>query len=165
MKRVPPPKLPAQARHKPDDGRELDEALVLLQQAGLKRTKSRTALLQYLISEHGPFSIEELYQGLKRKELDAVTVYRGVVAFEKLGIVRRCDFGDGVARYEFQSDPRYHHHHVICKSCRKTENLESCRLPEFEGQAKLLGYSDLTHSLEFFGICKECKISSLGGAP
>ena len=149
------------AHPKTDEKKELAEALDIIQQAGLRRTKPREALLSYLIREHGPFTIEEIFRGIKKRDLDVVTVYRGVLAFEKIGLVRRCDFGDGVARYEFQSDPRHHHHHVICKSCRKMESLESCRLPDLEVQAKDLGYSELTHSLEFFGICKECKLSEL----
>ena len=143
---------------KPQDKKELAGALEILQRAGLRRTKPRETLLSHLIREHGPYSIDEIFQGLKKKDLDVVTVYRSVLAFEKIGLVRRCDFGDGVARYEFQSDPKHHHHHIICKSCRQMENLESCKLPELEAQAKDLGYSDLTHSLEFFGTCKSCKV-------
>src|SRR5690349_1655996 len=91
-----------------DEKEELTHALEILRKAGLRRTNPRKALLTYLIREHGPFSIEEIFQAVKRKELDLVTVYRCLAAFEKLGLVRRCDFGDGVARYEFQSDPKHH---------------------------------------------------------
>jgi Fur family transcriptional regulator, ferric uptake regulator len=156
-----PAPTPHASHPKIDEKKELTQALNLLQQAGLRRTKSREALLGFLIREHGPFTIEEIFRGIKKKDLDVVTVYRGVLSLEKIGLARRCDFGDSVARYEFQSDPRYHHHHVICKTCRKMESLESCRLPDLEVQAKQLGYSDLTHSLEFFGVCKGCKMNSL----
>lgn len=129
----------------------------LLKEAGLKRTKTREVLLDFLAAEHGPFSIEEISEQNRAEDLDLVTVYRCMAAFEKVALVRRCDFGDGVARYEFQLDPRHHHHHVICRTCRRSESLESCKLPSYESRLKALGYSDITHSLEFFGICKNCR--------
>lgn len=136
---------------------ELQNALNLLQNAGLRRTKPREAILGFLIKKHGPYSIEEIFQGLKSRDLDLVTVYRCLAAFEQIGLVRRCDFGDGVARYEFQSDPHHHHHHVICTDCRRTESLDTCELPKFEAIVQQLGYTNIRHSLEFFGLCRDCQ--------
>lgn len=143
-------------REKADSESVLTKALSTLQKFKLKRTKTREILLEFLIEKHGPFSIEEIRQALKRKELDLVTVYRCVQAFEKIGLVRRCEFGDGIARFEFQGEEGCHHHHVICVECRKTENLDDCRLPKLEGEVKRLGYSEIRHSLEFFGVCRDC---------
>lgn len=139
---------------------ELSKAMDILQSAGLRRTKPREALLAFLIRKHGPYSTEEIFKSIKKKELDVVTVYRCLAKFEEIGLVRRCDFGDGVARYEFQADPRHHHHHVICTSCRKTESLESCDIQKYESVVKHLGYSNIRHSLEFFGVCKSCSHKS-----
>jgi Fur family ferric uptake transcriptional regulator len=138
----------------------LEKALTFLQHSGLRRTKPREALLAFLIRKHGPYSTEEIFKSLKKKELDVVTVYRCLAKFEEIGLVRRCDFGDGIARYEFQADPRHHHHHVICTSCRKTESLEDCDIVKYESVVKQLGYSNIRHSLEFFGVCKSCSHKS-----
>jgi Fur family ferric uptake transcriptional regulator len=135
---------------------ELERALNIIQKAGLRRTKPREALLAFLIRKHGPYSTEEIFQSIKKKDLDVVTVYRCLAKFEEIGLVRRCDFGDGVARYEFQADPKHHHHHVICVSCRKTESLEDCDVLKYENVVKQLGYSNIRHSLEFFGVCRTC---------
>ncbi len=136
--------------------RGLEQALLLMQKAGLKRTKNREVLLELLTCEHGPFTIEEIQKKLKRDALDLVTVYRCMQAFEKASLVRRCDFGDGIARFEYQGDEAHHHHHVICIECRRTESLEGCELPKLESKVKRLGYSSVRHSLEFFGVCKHC---------
>ncbi len=137
-------------------------AIGLLNQSELKRTKPREALLAVLAHKHGPFSIEEIQANASKDAsvLDLVTIYRNMASFEKIGIVRRCDFGDGVARYELQLDEKHHHHHVICTRCRKTESLEVCKLPKFEGLVRSLGYTNITHALEFFGICKVCRQKS-----
>jgi Fur family ferric uptake transcriptional regulator len=134
----------------------LDSALAALQKAKFSRTKNREILLEFLIERHGPFSIEEIHRALKRQELDLVTIYRCMQAFEKAALVRRCDFGDGIARFEFQEEGGHHHHHVICKECKKTESLDDCQLPKLESKVKRLGYTNIQHSLEFFGVCKDC---------
>lgn len=140
--------------------------MLALEKSKLKKTKARVELILYLSEEHGPFSIDELSKAFKAKgktkDFDLVTLYRCMATFEKVGLVRRCDFGDGVARYEYQEGEDHHHHHVICKKCRRMESLEHCKLPKLEGQVRKLGFTKISHQLEFFGICSECNAS--GGA-
>lgn len=135
---------------------ELAHAIDRMVDGKLRRTQPRIAILELLTQEHGPFSIEQIRTRIKKVELDVVTVYRCLAAFEKIRIVRRCDFGDGVARYEFQSSEDHHHHHIVCVSCRKSETLDSCSLPKLDHAVRKLGYTDITHRLEFFGRCPEC---------
>ncbi len=134
----------------------LTRALQILKSAKLKRTKPREFLLQYLVENHGPFSAKEIQLKLKRKDLDPVTTYRCLAAFEDAGLVRRCDFGDGIARFEYNEESGHHHHHVICKECRKIEKLDGCYLAMLEKSVHELGYSKIQHFLEFSGICKNC---------
>jgi Fur family ferric uptake transcriptional regulator len=116
-------------------------------------------LLEFLICERGPFTIEEMRRSLRKLNLDLVTVYRCMRAFEKVGLVVRCEFGDGISRYEYQG-AEGHHHHVICINCRKTENIEGCGLLVLEEKVRQLGYSGVKHSLEFFGLCKVCELKT-----
>jgi Fe2+ or Zn2+ uptake regulation protein len=71
-------------------------ALETLQQAGFRRTSGRIMLLEFLICERGPFTIEEIRLGLRKLNLDLVTVYRCMRAFEGVGLVVRCEFGDRI---------------------------------------------------------------------
>ncbi|HEX5036893.1 MAG TPA: Fur family transcriptional regulator [bacterium] len=130
----------------------------VLRAAGLKATAPRRALLQLLKKKHGPFTIEELGVLMKGKaSCDPVTVYRCLSQFEKANLVRRCDFGDGVARYEFRHEDE-HHHHVICRKCSKVKNFDDdCLIDALEEVVKKMGYKDVTHSLEFFGTCASCR--------
>ena len=139
-----------------EESRELDAALTIMQAGGLKKTQGRQLLLEFLVEDHGPFTVDEIFSGLRKQAIDRVTLYRCLTAFEEIGLVRRCEFGDGTSRYELQLDPDQHHHHIICKQCRKSESLEHCELPTFEKQAKRLGFSQVTHSLELFGVCNDC---------
>ena len=127
-----------------------------LQKASLSRTKGREALLKILLEKHGPFSVEELHGFIRKQRVDIVTVYRCLTVFEKAHLVRRCDFGDGIARYEFNQGS-HHHHHVICRICRRTESIEDCELARLEALVAARGYLDVSHNLEFFGICAKCQ--------
>jgi len=127
----------------------------ILRQAGLKITRSRTALLEALSQGHGPHSPEELFDKLDRDLCDLVTVYRTLSSFEEKGLVRRCEFGDGKARYELEHAD-HHHHHLVCRRCRAVQPLDPCSIEGLEKSLKGSGYSDITHRLEFFGLCPKC---------
>ena len=62
---------------------------------------------------------------------DIVTIYRSLQAMEKIGVLRRRDFGDGVYRYKFNHG-EHHHHHIICHVCRSVKTLDSCAADSLE---------------------------------
>lgn len=133
----------------------LEEIWEVLKTSGLRRTEPREALLSVLSAEHGPFSAEELHERVSRKKVDLVTVYRCLTAFEEAGVLRRCDLGDQVARYEL--DLGHHHHHVTCQKCKKTESLDDCVLEKLDGMIEKMGYTKVGHRLEFYGVCAKCQ--------
>jgi Fur family ferric uptake transcriptional regulator len=133
----------------------LAAALARLSDAGQRRTGPRCAILKIITAEHGPFGVDELHRRL-HGEMDLVTVYRCLAALEQLDMVRRCDFGDGIARYEYVV-PGHHHHHVICRLCRRVETLDVCVAERLERAAASMGYAEITHSMEVFGICANCQ--------
>ena len=51
-----------------------------------------------------------------------------------------------------------HHHHVVCRHCGRGTEVE---LPDLERWAETtasdLGYSDVTHTVEIFGVCADCR--------
>ncbi|RYD79644.1 MAG: hypothetical protein EOP84_12770 [Verrucomicrobiaceae bacterium] len=87
--------------HSPQE--HLDSALQVLRDNQHRITAPRKALLGVLTNEHGPFTAEELHGRLEKGMCDLVTVYRCLAAMEEINIVRRCDFGDGVYRYEYNT--------------------------------------------------------------
>jgi Fur family ferric uptake transcriptional regulator len=140
----------------PSNSEKLASALETLRAHGQRLTKPRQAMLEVLTREHGPFSAEELHQRLKSGMCDLVTVYRCLAAMEEINLVRRCDFGDGSYRYEFDTG-EHHHHHVICRGCRKVETLDFCVADSLERIVRQMGYANVGHTLEIFGICPKCQ--------
>jgi Fe2+ or Zn2+ uptake regulation protein len=134
----------------------LTAALGLLRQKRQRVTGARRAVLEILTREHGPFTADEIHQRMSRGRCDLVTVYRSLTALEKLQLVRRCDFGDGASRYEFDGGEP-HHHHLICRRCHDVRTLHLCVADSLERAAHEMGFRNVSHSLELFGVCPQCR--------
>ncbi len=104
-------------------------------------------------------STREILAALPSGDCDLATVYRSMHLLEEMGMVKRFDLGDGVARFELLADgDDGHHHHLVCTRCAEVIELEDCAMRELEEKiASRNGFKAVTHRLEFFGICPECQ--------
>lgn len=129
-----------------------------LKQHARKLTAPRRALIEVLARQAHPRSIRELLGEMHLQRCDLATVYRSMHLLEKMGLVKRFDFGDGLARFELVRDDHGHHHHLICTGCSAVVEIEDC-FPEALEQriASGSGFSSVSHKLEFFGICPACQ--------
>jgi len=102
---------------------------------------------------------KEIFQALARAECDLATVYRSMRLLENMGMVKRFDFGDGIARFELlREGDDGHHHHLVCTRCAEIVELDECSMREHEERiAARNGFKSVTHKLEFFGICPHCQ--------
>jgi Fe2+ or Zn2+ uptake regulation protein len=138
-----------------ENERLLEEAIAMLKQSGHRVTQPRIAILKTLIHEKVPVKIEDIHHRVREHNCDLATVYRCIAAFEKIGIVRRCFFPDGSSLFEFIVGGD-HHHHIICTACQKVETLDVCVVEGLERLVHNRGYRNVSHMLEFFGVCEEC---------
>ncbi len=137
----------------------MSEALEILESSKHRMTKSRKALLALILEQKGPFSAPKLVKVLSRKDAcDPVTIYRTLPVFEELGIIEKCDFSEEMAQYEVSlgQSQGHHHHHIVCGVCKKVESLDFCIVEGQEQILKKMGYTGLTHRLEFTGKCPNC---------
>src|ERR1700745_3455318 len=82
----------------------------------LKVTPARKVIIESLLKNHGPFSAEEIQKKFIKKKSDLATTYRALTSLEEVKLLRRCEFGDGIARYELADHTEeHHHHHLVCK--------------------------------------------------
>ncbi len=137
----------------------LEEFKLILSSLSQRITEPRLDILGILKENHNPLTISEIHSKLKNKKTDLATVYRTINLFAELRVVNEIDFKDEFKRYELIYD-RHHHHHIVCRKCKNVENVETCVLDELENLLKKKGYSEITHSLEFFGICRSCRQDS-----
>ena len=130
-----------------------------LRQGELKITAPRQAILDVLRKHASPLTTKEIRGALGKADCDLATVYRNMHTLERMGLVRRHDFGDGAARFELSPDEGdTHHHHLVCTGCSKVIELDDCFLDDFQQRlAERYGFSGISHRMEFFGICPACR--------
>lgn len=130
-----------------------------VRQAGMKLTVPRMQVLQTLVARPQPISADDIFKKFEGQadSMDLVTIYRVLKKFEEGGIVTRQEFGDGVARFELVLESGHHHHHVICRSCNNVEVIHLCNLEPHIKAVQDMGYKQLSHRLDFFGICSKCQ--------
>jgi Fur family ferric uptake transcriptional regulator len=129
-----------------------------LRRKSRKLTGPRRAILQILGCHSHPLSTGEIYRQLPRGDCDLATVYRSMRLLEQMGMAKRFDLGDGVARFELLAEgDDGHHHHLVCIRCSEVVEIEDCFTAELEERiAARSGFKAVTHKLEFFGICPAC---------
>jgi Fur family ferric uptake transcriptional regulator len=137
----------------------LPELAARLRCRSRKLTGPRQAILEILRSRAHPMSNKEIFAALPVGECDLATVYRSLHLLENMGMVKRFDLGDGVARFELLGEgDDGHHHHLVCTRCAHVVEIEECFMPELEQKIGARnGYQSVTHKLEFFGICPDCQ--------
>jgi len=140
----------------------IEKYLYTLQQRGYKSTNQREEILNILLdnkNEH--LSCEDVHKiiSMNDKEVGIATVYRTLQLFEKLGIVYKINFDDGVARYELNTETEnHHHHHLICTECGKVTEVKLDLLESLEKEIEIEeDFIISDHDVKFYGICKECK--------
>lgn len=140
-------------------GPALPEIAERLRRNARRITGPRQAILGILQAHPHPLTNKEIFQALPAGQCDLATVYRSLHLLEDMGLVTRCDFGDGVARFEMVRDPHgSHHHHLICTRCSRIVEIEQCLAAEWESRiARESGFKTVTHKLEFFGLCPACQ--------
>ncbi len=130
-----------------------------LHQLGYKATPIRLAILNILQKSKSPLSAQSIID-LIGKEADPATIYRTLKTLKSEKIIRPVDFRHNHAHYELESEQRKkHHHHLICASCGESEDISYCDVELLEDLIlkKSKFFKEISeHSLEFYGICKEC---------
>lgn len=124
----------------------------------MRLTEPRKALLIILEQADRPLSAEEILASSgDNRALDLVTIYRNMTAFCELGIVQTVKLENGKQLFELQRHEDDHHHHIVCRKCHSVVRLDLCFGGELEKYAQSQGFSELTHTIEVFGVCEDCK--------
>lgn len=140
---------------------DIDKIKSVLKKGGLKLTPQRLTILDVVIGQEGEhLTIEEINSKVKevKPEIGVATVYRTILLFEELGIVRKLDLNDGVYRYELNHEEELHgHHHLVCSVCGKVEEVRDDLLDSVENIIeKDYRFRIKDHSLKFYGLCSDC---------
>lgn len=139
----------------PDTGRLTAE----IRRRDRRLTSQREAVLETLRRHPHPLTSKEIHAAMEDGSCDLATIYRSMKLLVEMGLVERFDFGDGIARFELSGQrPGEHHHHLICTKCQAVHQIEECFSEDLQRRvADRFGFTEVTHKLEFFGVCPHCR--------
>ncbi len=124
---------------------------------GMKRTKSRKAVMDALEKEQLPVTALSLFEKLQQGS-DPIwlsTVYRVLESFvENKAVIKTTPTDSTMAVYEWNRHK--HTHYAVCVDCHSMMPVKDCPFekvlpPVADGEFHIIG-----HNLELFGYCDKC---------
>ena len=138
----------------------LEDFKILLKKNNLKFTIQREVILETLYNSDEHLSPESLHHLLQEKfselKIGIATVYRTLSLLEDSNMVTSLSFGAQGKKYELGA--KDHHDHLICTECGSiTEFVDEQIEKRQHAIADELGFIMKDHSMQIYGICKNCK--------
>lgn len=123
-----------------------------------RNTPQKQAVNLALSEAIGFVSAQQLHQRLKAhgSSIGLATVYRTLIDLAQSGEADSLQSKEGEVLYRACSTA--HHHHLICRDCGLTLELEAKNLEKWADEvAADNGFSEPSHTIDIFGICSDCR--------
>jgi Fur family ferric uptake transcriptional regulator len=132
----------------------------------VRSTRQRAAVRSVFADLDGFHSAQEVHARL-RSAGDTVglsTVYRAVQSLADDGELDALRTDSGETLYRRCS--RQHHHHLVCRSCGLTVEVAGPTVEQWADRvADEHGFADVSHTLEIFGTCADCRAAGATPPP
>ena len=131
---------------------------------GMLHSQQREQILEIFLQTERHPTIDDLYELVRKKnpKISLATVYRTMRVICDAGLARDTDFGNGSKRFEHKHRHQ-HHDHLICLECGKVIEVMSQKIENLqESLAKKYGFTTTRHTMQIFGICKQCNRKKSG---
>lgn len=134
-----------------------EEARRVVQEAGLRATAPRIAVLRLLALSKRPLSHSEVVDQIGTSDFDPATLYRNLIKLVEANLARVASTVGGVTRYEIrEADEGPHlHPHFSCEECGLVHCLPGAILTGPVDRAWRHSLKDA--SLQLTGTCPECR--------
>jgi Fur family transcriptional regulator, ferric uptake regulator len=131
-------------------------------QAGRVRTTRQGEAVDAVLREADGFrTAQELHAELRRggDPIGLTTVYRHLNLLAEAGRIDVVHGPDGEAQFRLCGEAAAssgHHHHLVCRVCGRAVEVEGPEVEAWAAQvARKAGYTQVTHTVEIFGLCPE----------
>jgi Fur family ferric uptake transcriptional regulator len=124
----------------------------------MRPTRQRAAVANALGKAESFRSAQHIHEVLRAagERVGLTTVYRTLQAMADAGEVDVLR-SDGEAMYR-RCRSNGHHHHLVCRGCGTTVALAAADVEAWTATvAKRHGFSDVSHTVEVFGTCRDCR--------
>lgn len=126
--------------------------------AQTRTTGPRRAIASLIAKRRGHFTANDLLADAAARDVQVgrATVFRTLDLLATRGQLERIDLPSGEHAY-VACAPQDHHHHVVCRVCGKSADVQDAGLQAVVGEiARRSGYRIESHRLELFGLCRDC---------
>jgi len=123
-----------------------------------RNTWQRERVREALADARGFVSAQSLHATLRDENtgIGLATVYRALSGLAASGDADSLQSPEGEALYRACSTEG-HHHHLICRSCGLTVEIEAKDVEAWaQRTAALHGFSEAEHVVDIFGLCTPC---------
>lgn len=136
-------------------------------------TAGRRAIVATLTTAGRPLTVAEIIRGRDRGgasgPLPQSSAYRNLTVLVDAGVVHRVNSTDMHGRYELAEELAGHHHHLVCVSCGRVDDVSAVATLEraLDAAAKVAadatGFEVTGHRIDLVGRCGPCV--EAGSAP
>ncbi|MCI1676380.1 MAG: transcriptional repressor [Ancrocorticia sp.] len=130
---------------------------------GSRWTQQRAAISEQIEKAPGFVSAQQLHEELMHAghSIGLATVYRNLQTLADEGLLDVL-YSDGQNLYRSCASPA-HHHHLVCRQCGKTVEVYGTVVEDWARKiATAEGFTEVTHTLEMYGLCAECTAAANG---
>jgi Fur family ferric uptake transcriptional regulator len=123
-----------------------------------RSTRQKRAVAAVLDSAGGFLSAQELFTQLRGRgeNIGLTTIYNQLRSLADAGQVDALRSDDGEVRYR-RCDSSGHHHHLVCRRCGRTVEVEEPGVERWADQvAAAHDFVEVSHTLEIVGLCASC---------
>ena len=131
-----------------------------LAQAGYRASAPREEVIAAVAELGCSVTAREIADLLRERGsgVGLASIYRALDLLDRLGLAKRFDVGEGVARFEPALPGGEHHHHLVCDSCGSVEPFEDDALEEaIHGLSGKTAFTVAAHDVTLHGECPACR--------
>ena len=135
-----------------------DNELRALRDQGYRLTRQRMLILGIIRDRGQHISADEIFTEVRRQapDINLATVYRTLQWLHGVGLLRKIDVGKDRLEYEYAG--QHVHHHLICKECGATTEIDNYMIEDLQQHIlDQYGFEADPAHLAIFGRCAQCR--------
>jgi len=136
----------------------LDYMVEKLKGKGFRITPQRIAIVEVLANSFDHPGVDQIYREVIKRfpTTSLATVYKTISLLKEIGELTEMGFGDESNRYDGRNP--HPHPHIMCVKCKSIIDPDLSSLNEMSKElSEETGYKIISHRLDFFGVCPNCK--------
>lgn len=132
----------------------------IIKRNGDRITKPRLAVYEFLVSNQGHFSAQQIYNAIRETipDITLATVYNVLRYLADIGVIQEIPTQTETL-YDGTELP---HAHLICMECGKVQDVVAVNINPLIKAAKIHHWKLTQNPVSVFGICPECQKRSNG---